>query len=111
MILRTRYGQDFNPDKVWAVEWGFESETRNGEKYIYWSVWNKYTTQRRMLQGLKDLKYNDDSYSRVSNDGGKTYKIRKYYYRPVHINYDYELKNLCDKSLREYKLKQLLEKN
>lgn len=110
MIFRTAYGLDFNPEKTWAVEWGFTTEDRNGNEYIYWSIWKRYTSQRRMLQALKMHKENEYTYS-VSLDGGKTYKTRDYYHRPVHVYYDYEINNLCEQSLREYKLKQLLDKN
>lgn len=111
MILRTKYGLDFNPDKIWAVEWGITTEDRHGNEYIYWSICKKYISQRRMLQALEMYKIQKPTHSKISLNGGKTWKIRHHYFRPIHVEYTYELSNICDKSLREYKLKQLLEKN
>lgn len=94
MILRTKNGRDFNTDKIWAIEYGMNMQQANGNTHTYWFVWKKYTTQRRMLQALYMLR-----------------KTTKSIYRPIHYNYSDEMYNLCEKSSREYKLKQLLEKN
>ena len=90
MVLRTKWGNNFNTEKIWGVEIGF-----NHKGKMYWSIWNRYLSQRRMLQALGDFKKFDP----------------KYPYRPVHINYDWEMKNLDEQSLREYKISLLLNKN
>jgi len=110
MILKTIHEQEFNTEKVWAVEWGFTTEDINGNPYTYWSIWKKYTSQRRMLQALEMYKAQEHNCS-VSLNGGKTWKTRTYLYRPVHVDYTWEYNNLCEQSLREYKLKQLVDKN
>jgi len=96
MKLRTTYGYDFNCSKIWGIELGSIMQydlpgCKKGE--IYWSIYSRYASQRRMLQALKQFKEEIDE---------------KYFYRPVHIDYSYELSNLDDKSQREYNLNRLL---
>ncbi len=117
MILRTKYGKDFNNEKIWAVEigividWDAKNKSfKSGD--IYWSYWNKYKSQRAMLQALKKLKENEgESTARVSTDDGKTYKKVGHPFRPVHVDYSYEMKNISVDSLRRCKLEKLLDKN
>jgi len=96
MRLRTTYGYDFNCSRIWGIEFTTMSpydlpNCKRGE--IYWSGYSRYTSQRRMLQALKQLKEIGDV---------------KYFYRPVHIYYDYELANLDKKSQREYNFSKLM---
>lgn len=97
MKLRTTYGHDFNCSRIWGIEWGSVCEYdyhiyKKGD--IHWSSWSNYTSQRRMLQGLKNLREKE--------------KNSKYHYRPVHIDYSHHLEHLDTDSKRRYNLSKLL---
>lgn len=72
--------------KKWGIEHGF-SEGRFDAPIRYWSVWNKYASQRAMLQALSDFRKQNPATVRTKRNGEWTQLYS--HYRPVHINYDF----------------------
>ena len=69
--------------KPFAVESRIKYVRNNKISLGAWSIWNKYESARRMLQGLSDMRSNKNIYFQKIVEGEWEFISQ---YRPVHLN-------------------------
>jgi hypothetical protein len=62
MILKDKYNQDINTDKIWGIEYRIKKEKNINYGNLYkqyrheWYHFRSYKTQQAMFQALKDIR-------------------------------------------------------